>query len=72
MSSELKPCPFCGGEGILYKDEVDCVWKAAAIKCKNCGSNTGVYFMNDPNGLSNPSYIRHAINAWNRRVKDEM
>ena len=54
QQTELKPCPFCGGEAKLgwYRDFY-------YIRCKNCGIRTLVEFT-----------MRRAIEAWNRRAED--
>jgi Lar family restriction alleviation protein len=54
---ELKKCPFCGGEAILYKS-FDYVNKCR-VECTNCNICTQNY---DTKG--------EAIEAWNRRVKE--
>lgn len=65
MSEKLKPCPFCGGEAIAKKDAdknrynwyVTCSY--ATWDCP-CMPSTGYY-----------DTKKHAIEAWNRRAKDE-
>ena len=55
--TELKPCPFCGGEAKLEKADMGC-WK---IKCTKCPCDFGRYW-----------YLRKrdAKKAWNRRATD--
>ena len=63
-SSELKPCPFCGGEAILCKELTSLDdRKAVAVKCQSCGCNTGFYIVDGVN-----TYTQTAINAWNKRI----
>ena len=56
MATELKPCPFCGGEDFqvvgVYGEEyyVDC------LTCTTCG----------PSGETE----EEAIEAWNKRAED--
>lgn len=51
--SELKPCPFCGGEPAFLGD-------TATIKCKSCG---GAFI------VINPIMSRLEVaEAWNRRA----
>ena len=50
--SELKPCPFCGGEGVA--DGVIAYW----VSCGNfCGGQTSSYTSKDS-----------AVEAWNTRA----
>ena len=58
--SELKPCPFCGGE--------------AKISAENFGAKYFVRCINIKNCLVRPFTISYsteeeAVNAWNRRVE---
>lgn len=51
--TELKPCPFCGGEAKF-------VGEAATVKCVNCG---GAFL------CTNPLISRLEVaQAWNRRA----
>lgn len=59
MSSEIKPCPFCGGEAA-----VECSGGAFAIVCRSCGCRTATR----TKGWK-PSY-EEAAEAWNRRSND--
>ena len=57
---ELKPCQFCGGKAnldlyILPKYEY-------VIRCNVCSLRFGRYLGRDE---------KQAIEAWNRRIKDE-
>lgn len=38
MNKELKPCPFCGGEAVLFIDE-SCYYKSA-VYCGKCRVST--------------------------------
>jgi len=59
--SELKPCPFCGGEAkttkykesFLLPEKIDCYM----TMCRNCGC-----------GTSFESIESKAFAAWNRRA----
>lgn len=54
---ELKPCPFCGGEGEIYSYHAMFDPKErVTVRCKTCGGNCGVWRQNDI-----------ATIAWNRR-----
>lgn len=57
--SELKPCPFCGGEpqrssNVAYDNQADFEW--FEVKCSNCTCSVGPY---ETTGA--------AIEAWNAR-----
>ena len=67
MTTELKKCPFCGGEAEMkikygnygYTPHIYCV------KCKRCGANIEMV-------SNNYADLSDAVaNAWNRRAKDE-
>ncbi|MBO6179430.1 MAG: Lar family restriction alleviation protein [Selenomonadaceae bacterium] len=65
MSEELKPCPFCGAKYSSEKFTAGTVQLMRGEKyfwaiCLNCGVRTGEYLGDEA-----------AIEAWNRRAKDE-
>ena len=55
--AELKPCPFCGGDGTLWS--IDQCQSVYAV-CQNCGMRTIDY-----------KHAKEAIAAWNRRAQPE-
>ena len=55
MITELKPCPFCGGNILSVFWEID----MCRIRCKNC-STRGPWEFNE----------ELAVEAWNRRAED--
>lgn len=60
---ELKPCPFCGGKAEMvteYSDPFEC---GGVIYCVDCGAK--IEF-----GCGGEVRL-NAVEAWNRRVKDD-
>ena len=67
--SELKPCPFCGGEAILCKmltPDGENTYETIHVECQLCRCQTSEYFSYTFN--SQKDVYREAIDAWNRRV----
>lgn len=60
MMDELKPCPFCGEIPRIIEHEFVDSDNTYGIKCK-CGAQ----------GFQFWETIDDAIEAWNRRVKNE-
>lgn len=61
IEKQLKPCPFCGaddGHGVCVR----CLWpyETYEVFCENCGASSKEFILKD-----------HAIEAWNRRVKEQ-
>ena len=59
--SELKPCPFCGGEGVITDE--DCygfTYNDWMVYCENCQTYVGF-------GLQCET-PEEAAEAWNRRT----
>ncbi len=55
MSEELKPCPFCGGIGLIMDAPLSETEMRYTVQCMDCDIETNRYFM------------ANAIAAWNRR-----
>ena len=51
---EIKPCPFCGGEGELIIESGWSIW----VSCKSCGAEGAWVDTNEDD----------AIDKWNMRV----
>lgn len=72
MTSELKPCPFCGCDELelnmkRYSFSMSNKHYGATYSCSSCGAIvTGVEPSDDPNEA-----IMFAREAWNRRAKPE-
>lgn len=67
--TELKSCPFCGGEPKLQKG-----WpakqkpglKMVFVKCKGCGAKTATIYQ--LGFMSLDECVQYAIRDWNRRA----
>ena len=59
--SELKPCPFCGGEGCLQRHDFVGYTDTFGVVCLDCGCETRQFY----------DTKKDAIEAWNRRADDE-
>jgi len=64
--SDLKPCPFCGGEAELrlYNGGIGDPYSArgACLKCEAMGPQT--YW------IESKKFKEIAVNKWNRRVEE--
>lgn len=62
---ELKPCPFCGGEGSFVAEPEE---KIIYCGCWDCGARSISFgYKNVPSDI----YFNAAADAWNRRVHDD-
>ena len=56
---KLKPCPFCGGKAILYKQRASTLFSEThTIGCSKCGIST-----------FEKRTKKQVITLWNRRIK---
>ena len=60
--SELKPCPFCGGEAILLED-----WKDGNF-IVGCANNDYIVRLS---GIPSFDNAEQAVKAWNTRAYEE-
>lgn len=60
---KLKPCPFCGGEGMLSTG-VSCNKSYAKVYCDKCKAGTKDVF----DQLHNGKFVETAVEMWNRRT----
>lgn len=70
--SELKPCPFCGERCHIWKVETPRLYRPSrnhqyCVVCNGCDLLFG--FDEDYGGVFDTE--QEAVEAWNRRVKDE-
>lgn len=64
MTEDLKPCPFCGGQAIIFKVKR---YKGYAT-CTECQVRT-ITVSNDTDKELNWKQV--ATNLWNRRIRNE-
>lgn len=66
--SELKPCPFCGGEPVFHEaSQISETWFVASVNCRSCCAQVVSRGMETKTAeMANES----AIAAWNKRVID--
>ena len=74
MSEELKPCPFCGGEGKIKAASKEHIGFTIWCECKNCHAQTSGYcpdMKKEDTVIENIDSCRNkAVEAWNRRAND--
>ena len=56
--SELKPCPFCGGEAKLDVHKFGALGDTFGIRCSECQAQTRGFY----------NTANEAAEAWNRRT----
>ena len=64
--SDLKPCPFCGGVAKLYREQGVGGINGSIVRCEKCGAKAAWKQMSYTTACDH-----EAIEAWNRRAKDE-
>ena len=63
--TELKPCPFCGGEASLGEKNMGRGVYGAVVRCTNCGCESKAY-----SARLDWCANEMATEAWNRRAED--
>ena len=56
--TDLKPCPFCGGEAAEDEEDQRFTRYPYYVECHNCGARSDEW-----------KTKKEAIDAWNRRVE---
>ena len=67
INSVLKPCPFCGGEAVLFVEH------GVQVMCLSCGVRTSsksdrIYQKRVSQERVVTSSVEQVIEEWNRRV----
>lgn len=65
--TELKHCPFCGGEAELQNDTINFDKINSYVVCSKCHARTKKHEIS-----TTYSSDEMAIEAWNRRATDEV
>ena len=71
--TELKPCPFCGGEAFLEEGTRAFIHgkstRVAYIRCRRCNARSNRYDLAEFGKTSTSAEARKlAVEAWNRRI----
>ena len=66
MSSDTKPCPFCGATGIIFKETDTEKWGAAY--CPQCGA-AGTDVRTGYNMEPDAPWHKDALEEWNKRAE---
>lgn len=70
--TELKPCPFCGGEAVLYHQSSKYTnFDGDYVYCMKCGCRTRFFECYGGTGKKHEDTEKEATNAWNRRSDNE-
>lgn len=62
---ELKPCPFCGGNGYLHKDPDQEHGDFYCIRCSKCRSKSSELYAIE----TCPIFLAQVRDAWNTRAE---
>lgn len=67
-SDKLKPCPFCGSAGSVYRDHcADAQGVFLTVKCRTCGAKSGEKYHSIGNDC--PQTYQEARDVWNTRAQ---
>lgn len=65
--TELKPCPFCGGEAYVAFRDSDCTW---IVRCFHCQAEVAEHMHLDYGEISMKAARGYVIDKWNQREGD--
>ena len=60
---ELKVCPFCGGEAVVYIND------GVRVMCRECGAMSKCLVDGYSQGKPNGNALKAVIEAWNKRTQ---
>ena len=64
--SNLKPCPFCGGEARITSEyDTDGFGTFHKVECRTCGASSKQHFVSRDNDC--PQYYQEVRDDWNMR-----
>jgi Lar family restriction alleviation protein len=70
MTDKLKPCPFCGGDAVLYNQSSKYTDRNSyLVNCSNCSCRTREFAYYEIKARRETE--QKAIEAWNRRVDND-
>ena len=71
MTRELKPCPFCGGDGVILARTKQVFDNSIGYipLCTDCGCTVGSNIDTEFTAYTDFKTEQEAIEAWNRRVE---
>lgn len=68
MSTELKPCPFCGGKPRIDTEyDMDGFGNFHKVKCSNCFASSKAHFASSGNEC--PKYYQEVREEWQKRTE---
>ena len=69
--SDLKPCPFCGGNNLVYRAKRNGTKYDAYLQCKDCRASSPMIFAENVDSrediLQNVNVLRAVAKYWNSR-----
>ncbi|MEG2765709.1 MAG: Lar family restriction alleviation protein [Acidaminococcaceae bacterium] len=68
---KLKPCPFCGGKGVAFRDD----YNNCGVYCSSCNAMVGVELESGVDLVDGWRATfdneQKAVEAWNHRAKEK-